>query len=90
MKIFVEDIKEHLGHYLALVFILAFGVGALVFFQRTPQMQIISAFLTACFYVLWGVVHHYIEKDLHIRVVIEYITVALLGFLILWSIIVRT
>ena len=78
MKIFVEDIKEHLGHYLALVFILAFGVGALVFFQRTPQMQIIS------------VVHHYIEKDLHIRVVIEYITVALLGFLILWSIIIRT
>ena len=90
MKIFIEDLKEHFGHYLALVFILTFGIGALLFFQRTPQMQIISAFLTASFYVLWGIVHHYVEKDLQIRVVIEYIMVALLGFLILWSIIVRT
>ena len=90
MKLFFEDIKEHFGHYLALGFILAFGVGALVFFQRTPQMQIISLFLTASFYVLWGVVHHYSEGDLHLRIILEYIAVALLGFLILWSIIYRT
>jgi len=89
MNKFCEDIGEHFGHYLALFFILGFGITSFVFFQRTPQMQIVSAFLTTSFYVLWGIVHHYIEKDLHIRVVIEYMTVALLGFLILWSIIYR-
>jgi hypothetical protein len=87
---FFSEIKEHFGHYLALFFILAFGVGALVFFQRTPQMQIVSLFLTSTFYVLWGIVHHYLEGDLHIKVVVEYATIAMLGFLILWSIIVRT
>lgn len=87
MKILLEDIKEHLGHYLALFFILAFGVGALIFFQRTPQMQIVSLFLTSSFYVLWGVIHHYLEEDLCLRVVVEYVVVALLGFLTLWSII---
>ena len=90
MNNFFEDIREHLSHYLALLFILGFGTASFVFFQRTPQMQIVSAFLTVSFYVLWGIVHHYIEKDLHIRVVVEYMTVALLGFLILWSIIYRT
>jgi len=90
MKQIFEDIKGHFSHYLALFFILAFGVGALVFFQRTPQMQIVSIFLTTSFYVLWGVVHHYLKGDLHIRVIIEYIAIALLGFLILWSIIIRT
>ena len=89
MNKFCEDIREHFDHYLALLFILGFGIASFVFFQRTPQMQIVSAFLTTSFYVLWGIVHHYIEKDLHIRVVVEYMTVALLGFLILWSIIYR-
>jgi len=46
--------------------------------------------LTASFYILWGIVHHYLEGDLHPRVVLEYAAVALLGFLILWSIIMRT
>ena len=90
MRIVFEDIKENTGHYLALLFILVFGVGALVYFQRMPQMQIVSLFLTASFYVLWGIIHHYLEDDLHIKVVVEYATVAMLGFLIIWSIIVKT
>lgn len=90
MKALIEDLREHFGHYLALVFILAFGVGALIFFQRIPQMQIISLFLTTCFYVFWGIVHHYLEGDLHLRIVLEYAAVAILGFLIIWSIIIRT
>jgi len=69
---------------------LSFGVASFVFFQRAPQMQIVSAFLTASFYVLWGIIHHYLSKDLHIRVVAEYVVIALLGFLILWSIIIRS
>jgi len=89
MKHVVTDIREHFGHYLALMVILAFGVGALVFFQRVPQIQVISLFLTAAFYVLWGIIHHYLEGDLHIRIVLEYIAISLLGFLILWSIINR-
>lgn len=83
----ISDIKEHHGHYLSLVFILFCGGFAFVFFQRIPQIQIISLFFTASFYVLWGIIHHYLEGDLHIRIILEYSAVALLGFLILWSII---
>ncbi len=86
MKHFILDIKAHLAHYLVLLFILTFGALAFFYLQRFPQAQIISAFLTASFYVFWGVIHHYLEGDLHLRVVMEYLAVAFLGFLILLTI----
>lgn len=89
MKRAFEEIKEHLGHYIALLFILSSGAFAFFYFQRFPQAQIVSIFLTASFYVFWGIIHHYLENDLHPRIILEYVAVALLGFLILWSIINR-
>lgn len=89
MKKIFEGIREHFGHYIILLFILVFGILAFLYFQRYPQAQVMSVFLTASFYVLWGIVHHYLEGDLHIRVVMEYVAVALLGFLILWTVINR-
>ncbi len=89
MKNLLLDFKEHFWHYLCLLFILTCGGAAFIFFQRVPQIQVISLFFTASFYVLWGVIHHYLEGDLHIRIVLEYLAIALLGFLILWSILNR-
>lgn len=90
MKTLFEDIKEHLGHYLILLFILSFGALIFWYFQRYPQAQIVSVFLTASFFVLWGVIHHNLEGDLHIRIILEYLAVALLGFLVLFTVINRT
>ena len=80
-----SNIKSHWSHYVALLAILAFGIFSFWFFRRTPQAQVFSAFLTASFYVAWGTIHHYLEGDLHLRVILEYVAVALLGFLILFS-----
>ncbi len=81
----IEEIKEHLSHYLVLLFILVSGGLAFWYFHRFPQIQTVSIFLTASFYVLWGVVHHYLEGDLHLRILAEYVAVALLGFLVLFT-----
>jgi hypothetical protein len=40
-------------------------------------------------YVLWGIFHHHIEGDLHPRVLLEYIIMAMLASSILLSIIIR-
>lgn len=76
---------KHFGHYLTLAFILVFGGVSFFYFRRFPQAQTVSIFLTASFYVFWGMIHHHLEGDLHLRVVLEYVAVAFLGFLILWT-----
>lgn len=85
MRHYFLDIKNHFSHYLALFLILSIGFFSFFYFKRMPQVQLISAFLTAVFYVLWGIFHHLSEGDLHIRIVLEYIAIALLGFVILWT-----
>lgn len=87
MKEIIKEIKDHQGHYLVLLFILLFGALTFFYLGRNPQAQIVSVFLTAVFYVLWGVVHHYLEGDLNIRIVMEYLAMAILGFVVLWMII---
>lgn len=85
----ISDIKDHFAHYLALLFILGSGLFAFFYFRSFPQVQVISIFVTASFYVLWGIIHHYLEGDLHLRIIAEYAAIALLGFLVLFSVVNR-
>lgn len=85
MKKLVHD----LPHYVSLLGILA--VSAILFFifsyDRNFQIAVSGALAVA--YVVWGVVHHYIHRDLYLVVVFEYLTMAVLGFVIVLSVILR-
>jgi len=83
------EIKNHFFHYLILFFILLFGLFSFFYLKKNPQAQILSLFLTSSFYVIWGVVHHLLEDDFHLRILLEYLAVALLGFLIVFTLIER-
>lgn len=89
MKQLLSDIKEHKTHYLVLAFILIFGALSFFYFRRFSQAQLVSVFLTVSFYVIWGIIHHLLEGDFHLRIVLEYLAVALLGFLILFTLLSR-
>ena len=51
-------------------------------------MQFIIALLTALLYVGWGIVHHYLDRDLHYKSVVEYVLIALLGLVIITGILI--
>lgn len=72
--------KEHLLHYLILFLILTLGLVGFVVFAFRPQLQLLVVGLTVGGYVLWGIVHHYIEDRLRWDVVGEYILVGVLVF----------
>jgi hypothetical protein len=85
----MRHITRHLQHYLPLVGILVAGfLGFWIFsYDRAFQMAIAMGLSAA--YVSWGIVHHYIHKDLHTSVIVEYIAIALLGLVVIYSLIVR-
>lgn len=74
-----KDIKSHISHYLVLLVVLAIGLESfwLFSFNKTTQTLIVSA--TAFSYFCWGVVHHYLENNLNLKIVIEYALIAVLG-----------
>lgn len=65
-------------HYLIIIGILVLGASLTLFFAPNKGMQFLVVLFTACLYLVYGIVHHYFEHTLTIKIVIEYILIALL------------
>jgi len=71
--------KQHLFYYFSLAFIVLVGFVTPAYLSGQKTMQLIILVFTACFYVIWGVVHHMIHHSFSIKIVLEYIAIAVLG-----------
>lgn len=75
---------------MVLLGILLAGFAGLILFSYDKAFQVATATALVFSYAAWGVTHHYLDRDLHLETVIEYVVVALLGFVIIFSLIIRT
>lgn len=78
----IKKIKMHIGYYISLIAILAFGF--LLVFLSSPNrnLQMMTVVLTTLFYIFWGIIHHVINHDLHAKIVVEYVLIGGLGLTI--------
>ena len=84
-----KNIYKHLPHYVSLIGILIAGLVAIIWFSYDPVFQMGVAIAVAVGYVVWGIVHHYIHRDLYLSVVLEYVAVGILGVVIVASLLFR-
>lgn len=85
----MKQIARDLPHYLTLFGILFAGFIGFTLFSYDKGFQIAVAVAAASAYVIWGIVHHFLHKDLYLEIVFEYIAVAVLGLTILFSLVIR-
>lgn len=85
----MKRLTHHLRHYLPLFGILCAGILGFILFPYDKNFLAALTLATSFGYLSWGVVHHYIHKDLHTSVVIEYAIIALLGIVIVFSVLFR-
>lgn len=85
----MEFNNKLIGHYFILLLILLVGFFGFWFFRYFRQMQLLAVLFTCIAYVFWGVIHHYFEGNLHEKIIIEYISVSVLGFMIFWFLLWR-
>lgn len=86
----MKKVIRDLPHYMLLFGILFAGFAGLILFSYDKNFQTAIAVSSALTYIGWGIIHHHLHKDLHLETVIEYIAVATLGFVIIFSLIIRT
>jgi len=82
----VKDLK----HYLFLMAILSIGFGLFWIFNFNRQIQMWITVGLGVAYVLWGIMHHAIKKELHWRIVWEYFLVAIFACVIIIFLLART
>jgi len=71
--------QNHLLYYLLLIGILTTGMFLILALSPNKNLQMITLVGISISYVLLGVVHHLINHDLVLKIVIEYILIAALG-----------
>ena len=74
-----KKLKTHLGYYISLLAILLLGLSLILATSPNLKLQSFVILTTVFFYVLWGVLHHLINHELSVRIVIEYVLIGALG-----------
>ena len=85
----MKHFTRHLPHYLPLIGIFVAGIIGFYCFSYDRFFQAAISIALIIAYVFWGVVHHFIHKDLYLEVIIEYLIIALLGLVVILSLIFR-
>jgi len=81
----MKSFKKHIPHYISLFArVLGFYL-----FSYDKSFQIGVAIALAGSYVSWGIIHHVIHKDIYLSVILEYVAVAILGLVMILSLILR-
>jgi len=76
--------KKHFWYYALLFGVLAFGLFSILGIKADKASQLLIFIGITLAYITVGIAHHKTEHDLHIKVVIEYILMGLLGIAIMF------
>ncbi len=76
--------KHHVIYYVTLLIVLALGIGLAMYVHGQKQLQVALVVLTSIFYVVWGVVHHAVHHSFSIKIMLEYIAIAIFGISIIF------
>ena len=82
------DFTHHVFHYLILGIILIGGLTAFFSFRNYPVIQFLIGIAMALSYIFWGIIHHFIDHVLSIKIVIEFVIIAIFVIIILWNVLI--
>jgi len=71
--------KHHFFYFFSLAFIILTGFLTSAYLTGQKTLQIGILIVTAFFYVVWGIAHHLIHHSFSIKIMLEYIAIAVLG-----------
>ena len=83
-------ISKHLPHYVSLIAIFIAGLVGFYIFSYDKYFQIAIATALSLSYVSWGVIHHAVHKDICWTVIFEYVSVSILGLVLVLTLIFRS
>ncbi len=70
---------RHLTHYIVLLAIMMTGLVAMIASGRSTLTHTVILILLSISYFVWGLVHQFLEKELHLEIILEYLLFSLLG-----------
>ena len=79
----ISELRKYPSHYLALSIILAVGSITILLFRFDALLLNIAVYSMGGMYIVWGILHHRSANHIRLKVMLEYLLVALLGIIII-------
>lgn len=79
----------HLPQFIILLCLLLTGAGLVLYLNTQKTLQIAAIILMSLSYLTWGIIHHLKNKDFHLEVLLEYLSLAILGSSLLIILVLR-
>lgn len=79
-----KNFEKHAGYYISLIAVLVVGFVLASISSSDRQLQIGIVVLTTMSYVLWGILHHFLNHDLSPKIVIEYVLIGSFGLAVVF------
>lgn len=80
----IKKIKTHLPYYTVFLLIGVLGFWLLALNAHDPQGRMVVIVLLAFFYIIWGLLHHYVHHDISTKIVLEYVLIGALGISVIF------
>lgn len=77
-----KNFTRHPLHYFILLCLQLVGLWGVFWFSTSQPLQFIMILYMATSYVVWGIIHHMSTRDLHIKIIAEYLLFGLMGVLL--------
>lgn len=74
--------KKHINYYAVLIIMLFLVIFMLLSLSGYKDIQLIFIAFAAAAYIVWGLIHHWLEHSLNSKIVLEYLLFGLLGLII--------
>lgn len=82
----VKKLSYDFWHHLILMAVLSLALFVFWLVSYSHILQFVVGIIAALLYVVWGLLHHYLDGDLHSKNMIEYVFIAILAVVILGGI----
>jgi hypothetical protein len=79
----MNKFRKHIGYYISLIAILIFAIYLIVLSSPNRQLQMSIFVIITIIYVFWGILHHLLNHNLSLKIVIEYTLIGALGMSII-------
>lgn len=80
--------RPYFNHFVALASFMGAGLSLYLYYKFNKEVQTYVLFTTTLAYVLWGILHHKLAHYLTMGIIFEYILVAALGSLVVFSLLI--
>lgn len=82
----MENLKEHRVEYFVLLVAVSIFIVLIYIFRFNKDMLILLTGVGSFFYILWGIIHHWLRGKLTRSVAYEYALFGFLAFLLFFTV----